>query len=274
VALFGPGSAGAGGFFDTSVPRTLPPESPAFTGFQDQLAAADLALLNPQPQVASLPPPAAAPSLLRRQPPPRNLLFEPPGMGASDREEEARAEQKRRDEYRADLLANRLDKATLWSGLKGAQFAQKALPFASPLGYLADRFVPESGVKSFFLGFNPFEQARLDEAAHRTALMENQLSTQSYGPGAVSDAIVVDNRFRGLSPTETAFSEVAAAGMFDDVDRYIDAFVNDPNNRVDTTDSDYGGFQSDVGGGFETDTTGPDYGGFQGGVGGGFEEFR
>ena len=71
-------------------------------------------------------------------------------MGASDREEEARAEQKRRDEYRVDLLANRLDKATLWSGLKGAQFAQKALPFASPWGYLADRFVPESGVKSFF----------------------------------------------------------------------------------------------------------------------------
>ena len=231
MALFGPGSAGAGGFFDTSVPRTLPPESPAFTGFQDQLAAADLALLNPQPQVASLPPPAAAPSLLRRQPPPRNLLFEPPGMGASDREEEARAEQKRRDEYRADLLANRLDKATLWSGLKGAQFAQKALPFASPLGYLADRFVPESGVKSFFSGFSPFEQARLDEAAHRTALMENQLSTQSYSPSAALDypftrAIPLDEALMDFSPAQTAL---------DDVDRYIDSFVNDPNNRVDTT---------------------------------------
>jgi hypothetical protein len=184
VALFGRGPAGAGGFFDTSVPRTLPPESPAFTGFQDQLAAADLALLNPQLQVASLPPPAAAPSLLRRQPPPRNLLFEPPGMGASDREEEARAEQKRRDEQRAALLGDRLDKATLWSGLKQAEFAGKALPFVFPGAYMADRLLPEGGVKSAlnrFLPGMPFEQNRLDQQDWRHALLRNQGFTLSDG---------------------------------------------------------------------------------------------
>ena len=163
--------------------------SPAYLAFQQQVA-------NPQ---FGLPAPPVAPAQVAYQQQPQAyqqpqaippwLLpgYEPPGMGAPDREREFRADHAAREKYRADLLADRLDKETLWRGLKGAQFAQKALPFAFPGGFLVDKFLPEGKTRSLLSGFSPFEHARLDEVAHRDALIRNQGLTQSYGPGAVSD---------------------------------------------------------------------------------------
>ena len=167
--------------------------SPAYLAFQQQVANPQFGAPAPPvapAQVAYQQQPGQEPQAYPQTIPPWLLPgYEPPGMGAPDREREFRADHAAREKYRADLLADRLDKETLWRGLKGAQFAQKALPFAFPVGFLVDKFLPEGKTRSLLSGFSPFEHARLDEVAHRDALIRNQGLTQSYGPGAVSDFV-------------------------------------------------------------------------------------
>jgi hypothetical protein len=181
--------------------------SPAYRAFQEQVANPQFGLPAPPvapAQVAYQQQPQAYQQQVAPQEIPPWLLpgYEPPGMGAPDREREFRADHIAREKYRAALLADTpfyptgsasyqpgLDKETLWRGLKGAEFAQKALPFAFPGGFLVDKFLPEGKTRSLLSGFSPFEHARLDEVAHRDALIRNQGLTQSYGPGAVSDFV-------------------------------------------------------------------------------------
>jgi hypothetical protein len=184
--------------------------SPAYLAFQQQVANPQFGAPAPPvtPAQVAFQQPVSAPQAYPQTIPPWLLPgYDPPGMDDTDREFLAEEDRKRREKYQADLLAGRLDKATLWKGLKGAQFAQKALPFAFPSGFLADKFVPEGKVRSFLSGFNPFEHARRDEVAHRAALIRNQgfifdeqtggwyerQTQQDQGPGAVSDFVQVSS---------------------------------------------------------------------------------
>ena len=175
----------------------LEAKSPAFRAFEEQVARAEAERLAQQnlpvppvvpAQAAYQQQPGQAPQAYPQTIPPWLLPgYEPPGMGAPDREREFRADHIAREKYRAALLADTpfyptgsasyqpgLEKETLWRGLKGAEFAQKALPVAFTGGFLVDKFLPEGKTRSLLSGFSPFKHARLDEVAHRNALIRNQ----------------------------------------------------------------------------------------------------